>query len=105
MVSSAVEPAQRAAQRDALLELAEFRRFQLAVQFLLAGQDDLQQLAAAVLQIPEQPDFLQNIPFQIVRLVHDQHRSAPGAGPLQQHVVQREQHFGLGEAVARRSRS
>jgi len=34
-----------------VLELAEFRGVQLAIQLLLAGEDDLQQLALAVLEV------------------------------------------------------
>ena len=94
------EAAQGAAQSDPLFELAELRRFQLAVEFLLAGENDLQQFAAAVLQVAEQADLFEYVPFEVVRLIHDQHRGAPGGGALQQHVVEREQDLGLRQAVA-----
>src|ERR1035437_230611 len=42
---------QNAPQSDPLLELAELRGFQFRVKFLLACQDDLEELALAVLQI------------------------------------------------------
>jgi hypothetical protein len=46
-----IEAPQGAPQGNALLELAEFRGIQLAIQFLLAGEDDLKQLATPVLEI------------------------------------------------------
>ena len=52
------------------------------VQFLLAGQNDLHQLAAAVLEIAEQADFFENVPIEIVRLVDDQYGGAAGGGAL-----------------------
>src|ERR1035441_8443869 len=94
------EAAQGTAQGNPLFELAEFGRLQLSVQFLLSGQNDLQQFAAAILQIAEEPDLLQNIPFQVVGFVDDEDGGAPGAGAFQQHVIQGEQNLGLGEAVA-----
>ena len=57
-------------------------------------------LPRPVFEVAQQSDFLEHVPLQVVRLVHDQHRGAADAGPLQQHVVQGEQDFGLGEAVA-----
>src|SRR5207253_482915 len=42
---------QRASKRDTLFQLAELRRFQLAIEFRLAGENDLDKLAAAALEI------------------------------------------------------
>src|ERR1017187_1049503 len=80
-----VEAAKGAAQRDALLELAELRGVHLAIQFLLAGENDLEHLAAAVLEVAEEADFFQDVPPQVVRLIDDEYGSASGGGPLQEH--------------------
>jgi hypothetical protein len=71
-VSADAKWPQLAAQRDTLLQLPIIALLE-RVQLRLARQNDLQHLAAPVLQIPEQPDFLEHIPFEILRFVDDQH--------------------------------
>src|ERR1022692_109873 len=75
-----VEAAEQAAQGDALLELAELRGFQLAVQLGLARDDDLEQLSAAVFQIAEEANFFQNVPIEVMRLIDYEHGGAAHGG-------------------------
>ena len=79
-----VEGLQRAAQYDALLQLAQIGSIQLTVQFGLTGQDHLNQLAAAVFEIAQQADLFKHFPFQVVRFVDDQNRGAALLRLLQQ---------------------
>src|ERR1035438_8549759 len=95
-----VEAAEQAAQGNALFELAELRSFQLAVEFGLAGDDDLEQLSTAVFEIAEEANFFQNVPIEVMRLIDYEHGGAAHGGALQQHVVEREKHFGLRMAIA-----
>jgi hypothetical protein len=53
--------------------LAELRSLQFTVQFLPAAKDDLEQLPAAILQIPRKADLFQSFPIQVVGLVHNLH--------------------------------
>ena len=78
-----------------------FGRVQLAVQLRLAGQDDLQQLAVAILQISQQADLFEHFPFEVVRFVDDQHHGAAVLRLLHQQLIEREQNFGLRSARAR----
>lgn len=82
------ESAQRAAQCDALLELAEFRRFQLAIELLLTCEYDLEHLPAPVLEVAEEADLFQHVPLEVVRLIYDHHGGPPGGGAFQQQVVE-----------------
>jgi len=80
-----------------LLQLAQVGLIQLAIQFRLAGEDDLQELAQTrILQVAEQADLLQNVPIEIVRLVDDQNRRTPFLGLLDEQLIQGEEDFGLG---------
>src|SRR5687767_13459704 len=81
---SKVETTERAAEGDSLLERAELRAFELGIQLLLADQYDLQQFAAAVLQVSQQPDLFQHIPIKIVGFIYDQHGGPAGGGALDQ---------------------
>ena len=89
-----------AAQGDALLQLPIFPLFQLPIQFRLARQNDLHHLAAPRFQISQQPDFFEHSPVQILRFIHDQNGRLVLVRPVNQHGVQREQHFRFGIAHA-----
>src|SRR5580700_6965228 len=91
---------QNATERDPLLELAEIGSFEFTIQFGLAGQQDLEHFAAAVFQVAEQPDFLEHLPIQVVRLIHDEYGSTSQVGALYDHLVQGEKHLGLGRPGA-----
>ena len=72
-------------QRDALLELAQVLAVEKLRELVLPQQHDLQQLALMVLEVAQQPDFLQHLGTEAVRLVHDQrHHPALGARLHQQ---------------------
>ena len=45
---------------DSLLELAQLLASQHDVQFVLAGQQNLKKLAIGILEIREQPEFLED---------------------------------------------
>ena len=96
--SRSANGSQVAAQHYALLQLPEVGRIQLAVQLRLPRQNDLQQLAVTILKIPQQPDLFEHFPFEVMRLVHDQHHGLAVLGLLHQQLVQREQHLGLRSA-------
>ena len=68
---------------------------------LLPEYREMNQLAAAVFQIAQEPNLFQHIPFQIVRFIHNQDASAATVGLLQQQRVQREQHVCFRLAVTR----
>ncbi len=81
--------------------MAQIRSVQLAVELGLPCQDDLQQLAVAILQIPQQADLFEHFPFEVVRFVDDQHDGPAVLRLLDQQLIEREQHFSLGGAGAR----
>jgi hypothetical protein len=71
---------------DALGQLPEVAAVQHLAQLGLADQDDLQQFLLGGLEVGEQPDLLQHVGPEVLRLVDDQHvapRRAPRAGRVQ----------------------
>ena len=72
----------------ALRQLLQRRARHHRAQLWLANQDDLQQLALVGLQVGEQAQLLQHIGLQVLRLVNDEHRVAPGGMRCQQRGVQ-----------------
>src|SRR5262249_32962050 len=94
------EASQRTPQGNTLFELPELGRLEFAVQFLLSGKDDLEQLAAPVFEIAQQTDLFKHVPIEVMRFVDDQHGRASRCGALQQHIVQRQEYFRLREPVA-----
>ena len=93
------ERLQIAAQDDSLLQLPQIGRVQLAIELRLPGQDDLQQLAVAIFQVPQQADFFEHFPFEVVRFIDDQDHGASELGLLDQKLVQGKQNFGLRGAL------
>ena len=55
----------------------------------LADEDDLQQLALAGFQVGQEAQLLQHVGRQVLRLVNDQHRVAPGAMRREQRGIER----------------
>ena len=90
-----IERPQMTPQSDALLQLAIFPFLQFAIQFRLACKNDLKHFSAPRLQVPQQPDFLQNRPIQILGFVDNQHIGLVLICPLNQLGVEREQDLGL----------
>ncbi len=91
-----------ASQSNALLQLAVFAFLKLAIELRLAGKNDLQHFPAPRFQVPKEPDFFQNSPIQILRLIDNQHRGLVLVCALNQHRIQCEQDFGLRVARARK---
>ena len=58
-------------------------------QLRLADEDDLQQLALAGFQVGQEAQLLQHIGRQVLRLVNDEHRVAPGAMRREQRGIER----------------
>jgi len=87
---------------DALGELAHLRLGEHGIQFRLADQDDLQEFFLGRFEIGEQPDLLEHLAVQAMRLVHDQHR-APALGVILQQIgierVDQRLEAGLGRAL------
>ena len=92
------EGTQRVAQHDALAQLAQLGLRQLLGQLGLPDQHDLEQLRAGRLEVREQPDLLEHLGGEVLRLVHDQQRRQVSPEALDQEAVQREQVLGLGAA-------
>ena len=83
---------------DALAELAQLVARQVGFQLRLADEEDLQQLVAAVLQVREQPDLLQQVHGEILRLVHHQHGVLAARAHTDQVLLQHDQRGGLAHA-------
>ena len=77
MAHSAPKGGAAAEKADALAQLAQVGSGQPDIQLGLAEQHDLQQLAGLGLQVAEQPDGLQGLVRQGLRLVDQHHHSAP----------------------------
>src|ERR1051325_7762364 len=97
---SGIKGMQLAAQSDALFELPKLRRFELGIEFRLPCNDDLHQLSTTVLEIAEHTDFLEDFPFEVVGFVNQENGKPAGFGPLDQHIVQRQKHFGFRVPIA-----
>ena len=76
------------ARNHALRQLLQRRARHHRAQLWLANQDDLQQLALVGFQVGEQAQLLQHVGFQVLRLVNDEHRVAPGRMRRQQRGIQ-----------------
>ena len=74
--------------------------FEFGIELGLAGENDLQHLAAAGFEIAKKPDLFEHIPIEILRFIHDQNRGLMLVGALDQHGVEREQDFGFRSARA-----
>src|SRR5436190_168947 len=81
----------RAAQRDALLELAQTRQLELRLQLGLTDQHDLQQLLARGLEVRQQADLLENRGLEVLRLVEDHHALATGPPLLDEKGIEGDQ--------------
>ena len=66
----------------------------------LADQDDLQQLGGGGLEVREQPDLLERLRAQVLRLVHDQYHAAAARVRVEQ-VPPQKVHQRLGAAFSR----
>ncbi len=51
-------------------------------------------------RLVEEPDFLEDVVIEVLRLVHDQDGGAAGGGLVEQELIQREKDFGFRPAVA-----
>ena len=72
-------------QDDPLLQLTEVGGIEFAVEFGLPREDDLQHFSAAILEVAQQADLLEHLPFEVVGLVDDQDR-CPTLLRLRQHI-------------------
>ena len=70
-------------------QLLQRRRGQQLAQFVLADQDDLQQLALGRLEVGQQAQLLQHVGREVLRLVDDQHAAVSGGVAAQQEDVER----------------
>ena len=60
-----------------LRELRHVHPAQERLQIRLSGQDDLKLQCLVLIEIGEQPQFLQQVCAEILRLIHDQHHPPP----------------------------
>src|SRR5579872_2333262 len=84
-----------ATQRNPLLELTKVCRVEPPIEFRLADQHDLKKLAALILQIAEEANFLEHFPAQKMRLVNDQDRGLIDFLALREECVKLKKHFAL----------
>ena len=78
---------------DALLELADVRRAQVALQLGLAEEHDLQELLALGLQVGEEPDLLEGVQRHALGLLDEHHHLAVVGVLLQEPGVQGVHHL------------
>ena len=86
-----VQRPQLAAKRDALLQLAQRRFVQPVGQLRLPGQDHVQQLRRRRLDVAEQPDLLEQLVRDALRLVEDERAEHARRLPLEQEAAELEQ--------------
>ena len=77
------------------LQALGIRSVKFAIQFRLAGQDDLKQFAVPIFQIAEQSDLLKDFPFEVVGFIDDQDDRAAVLRLFDQQLVERKEHLGL----------
>ena len=82
------ERAQAPAHADALAQLAQLVRVELVVELGLPEQQDLDQLRGRGLEVREQPDLLERLGREVLRLVDDQQHAAALALLLEQELVE-----------------
>ena len=87
---------------DSLRQLAQIGAVQQFAKFRLPDQNDLQQLLRGGLQIGQQPDLLQHLGGQVLRLVHDHDDAPPFGVGRQQPPIERIHHLLDAVAIARR---
>ncbi len=80
---------------DALLEGPVFRGCDNVEEFLLPHEEDIQQLSIGILDVGEQPDFLQQGLVQTLGLVDDKQGIASGGAGLAQELFEVEQKINL----------
>src|SRR2546422_5678889 len=93
----------RAAQRDALLELAQARQLELRLQLGLTDQHDLQQLLARGFEVGQQADLLENRGLEVLRLVEDHHALSTRPTLLDEKGVEGDQPLDPGVGLGLRS--
>ena len=100
------ERLQRAADRNALIQLPQFGLVQQFQQVELPDDHDLQQLLVVGLEVRENADFLEHVSRQVLRLVDDQHGAAVQRHQREQEVVEGANQFVLarGREAARLER-
>ena len=75
--------------RDALGELTEILALEQRDQLGLADQDDLQKLLSRRFQIREEPDLLEHLGREILRLVDDDDRASAARVRIEQVAIER----------------
>ena len=93
------ERAQAPAHADALAQLAQLSRVELVVELGLPEEQDLDQLRGRGLEVREQPDLLQRLGREVLRLVHDQQHAAAIALLLEQELVELVEQLGARAAL------
>ena len=53
----------------------------------------MKQLSVLRFEIAKEADFFEDVPFEIVRLVDDQHHGAPLVSLDHEHLIERKQNF------------
>lgn len=94
---------ERAANRDALNELAQLRLVQDVEEIELSDDHDLQELLIVGLEIRQHANLFEHVGRQVLRLIDDQHRAAVQRHERQQEIVKRPHQLmltGRGQATA-----
>jgi hypothetical protein len=73
-------------EHDALAQLAKGRLAQLLIQFRLAREDYLQELAPRSLEIEQQAKFIESLRGESLGFIKDKHREIPGGMALRSQV-------------------
>ena len=95
-----VERRQLGAQDDPLLELAQRRVVQALRQLRLADEDDVDQLGRRRLEVRQEPDLLEQLVREALRLVDDDGGQAAGLVPLEQVALEGQQELRLRPGAA-----
>jgi hypothetical protein len=82
---------------DALAELAQLVAREVRFQLGLADEEDLHQLVALVFQVREQPDLLEEIHRQVLRLVHHQHGLLATVAHVDEVLLEQHERGGLAD--------
>src|SRR5574337_376861 len=77
------------ARGDPLGQLSELFLVEQSDQLRLADEDDLQKLPGWSFEICQQPDLLQNIGSEVLRLINDEHRATPLRMRIEQVSIER----------------
>ena len=81
---------------DALAQLAQLGAAEPLLELGLADQEHLEQLVAAPLEVREQPDLLEQLAVEILRLVEQQYGALALAVDREQVALELDQRLGLG---------